>query len=454
MTTGRHMELSQANLGEWHVPSVPQASIDRANRLLQTNHEQYHVFFNDRGFHNHITHYLLTQVSLGATPNQMDRAFNQERRIQRGQFPVDNDVVEQMKVPEYFASCFSKEIHYRNFLTFFENQIIERGVGAVVQENLFSGTPNAEHLLKLMFASFLHPLIHFGFGIEYDQPAVVAEGLAQGCVHQPEVIDIFNGPDHADEAASGHAGGAMVDLINEVQQNETIRNAPCWGDGSWIPDDPYASAPPELWQIAARWRVLPVEVEIKTAEMINVNAFFTAAAQRPGKKAKLDFFLIHNVNCSIFFSAFLRAPYLTAANRARLLELKGRFDIVAYAARGSPKLYPDEVLQYKAKRPGMDWPQVIARCNTFLDDCHVAKFIRALAHGASVTQKYGAGQTSKTFPMSVDMFLLAAHMALDSTEGVYYFYRWIRGAGFDAQWENFPDKTDETAKTANALSKY
>lgn len=29
----------------------------------------------------------------------------------------------------------------------------------------------------------LHPIIHLGFGIEFNQPALVAEGLAQACLH-------------------------------------------------------------------------------------------------------------------------------------------------------------------------------------------------------------------------------------------------------------------------------
>lgn len=45
----------------------------------------------------------------------------------------------------------------------------------------------------LKFTGFLHPLIHLGFGVEFDQPAIVAEALAQAAV----VSRIFQFPFHA-----------------------------------------------------------------------------------------------------------------------------------------------------------------------------------------------------------------------------------------------------------------
>lgn len=66
--------------------------------------------------------------------------------------------------------------------------------------------------------------------------------------------------------------------------------------------------------------------------MINVNGYFSGAAQNPAKEHSIDFFFIHGLNCSIFFLSFLSQKWLSMENKVRLLEWKGRFDIVAYAA--------------------------------------------------------------------------------------------------------------------------
>ncbi|KAM6529735.1 hypothetical protein FALCPG4_007863 [Fusarium falciforme] len=437
MASATTVEITQDNVGVFHVPHVPDETIKTANELLQANHEQHHVFFNDRGFHNHITHYILTQAALGATPTQMRRAYTQERSLQRPQHPLDEQAVGRLEHEDYFLACLSHPDNYHNFLRFFERQIAQRGIGPVVHQYLFSRSRIAEELLSRMFASFLHPVIHFGFGLEFNQPAIIAEGLAQSAVHQPEVGKFFKGIQSAEECLKNRPSRPMIDLIREIEQNDAIRSAACWGDGSWIDDNPLANAPEELWKIAAQWRVSTQELKLKTAEMINVCAFYTAAAQRPEKQHKLDFFLIHNVNCSIFFSALLEKDWMSLEDKSRLLEWKGRFDIVAYAARGSPRLHINEVVNYRPKKPEMGWEQLFKRVNAFLDDSHVTKLIRALANGERVSREY---EERADFPMKRSMFLKTAHIALDSTEEALYPDRWVKGAGFEQQWAKFGDR--------------
>jgi hypothetical protein len=211
-----------------------------------------------------------------------------------------------------------------------------------------------------IFLGFLHPLIHLGYGIEFNQPAIVAEGLAQTAVHKNEVAVVMLGTEAAAQAAAAAAAGrtmaqkfpSLLDLIHQVHSTEGVRDASCWGDGSWIEDIPLTKAPHELWEIAAQWCVSPEELDARTAEMINVNAYFCGAAQLPPKEHKLDFFLIHNLNCSLFFAAFLKQDWLSREDKVRLLEWKGRFDLISYAARGSPKLDIEEFRNYTPKRPG------------------------------------------------------------------------------------------------------
>ncbi|KAI8716343.1 hypothetical protein NCS52_00927500 [Fusarium sp. LHS14.1] len=434
------VEISQDNVGVFHVPYIPDETIKTANELLQANHEQHHVFFNDRGFHNHITHYVLTQAT------QMHRVYTQEKSLQRPQHPLDDKVVDRLGDKNYFITCLSRPENYHNFSRFFEHKIAKDGISPVVHEFLFSRSRIAEELLSRMFANeysplhmgFLHPVIHFGFGLEFNQPAIIAEGLAQSAVHQPEVGKFFKGIQNAEKSLENSASRSMIDLIREIEQNHAIRSASCWGDGSWIDDNPLANAPEGLWKIAAQWRVSPDELKLKTAEMINVCIFHTAAAQRPEKQHKLDFFLIHNVNCSIFFSALVEKDWMSLEDKARLLEWKGRFDIVAYAVRGSPRLRINEVVNYRPKKPQMSWGQLFKRVNAFLDDSHVTKLIRALANGERVSREY---DERADFPMKQNMFLKTAHIALDSTEEALYPDRWLKGAGFEQQWAKFKDRT-------------
>jgi Questin oxidase-like len=103
-----------------------------------------------------------------------------------------------------------------------------------------------------------------GYGVEFNQPAQIAEGLAQIAVHKNEVAIPMSGTDEAAKAPQGQLGVAMIDLLEEIRNSEVIRNAPCWRDGSYIEDDPLVEAPKELWQTVAKWRVDPSELRERT----------------------------------------------------------------------------------------------------------------------------------------------------------------------------------------------
>jgi hypothetical protein len=100
---------------------------------------------------------------------------------------------------------------------------------------------------------------------------------------------------------------------------------------------------------ASQWTVSEHDLERKTAEMTNTAIYFTAAAQRPPKQVKFDFYFIHCVNASIFWSTFNRLSWLSMEKKTRLLEWKGRNDLVMYAARHSPKLLLEDITGYVSK---------------------------------------------------------------------------------------------------------
>jgi hypothetical protein len=144
--------ISPPNTGSFHVPLSP-AALATVNQFLQENHDRYHPFFNDRGFHNHTTHYLLASLSLGATAAQITRSFEQEKAIQRPQLPLNLENSKRLTDPQWFKDCLGKEEFYRDYLIFFQNEIKEKGTGGVLNEYLFSTQENAELLFTRLFAS-------------------------------------------------------------------------------------------------------------------------------------------------------------------------------------------------------------------------------------------------------------------------------------------------------------
>jgi len=144
---------------------------------------------------------------------------------------------------------------------------------------------------------------------------------------------------------------------------------------------------------------------------VRITVYFTGGAQHPPKEVKFDFYYMHCVNCSIWYSSFLKAPWISTANKIRLLEWKGRLDLAMYASRRSPTPLLDDIKNYHPKEAGkpgsQSWNAIIKRVNTHPDDGHAAKLVRAIAHGELVSKPY---EGSEKFRIKDGMWLQLGNM--------------------------------------------
>lgn len=96
-------------------------------------------------------------------------------------------------------------------------------------------------------------------------------------------------------------------------------------------------------------------------------------------------------------------PYLSALNKARLLEMKGRMDLLIWASRQMPEPQPEDVLNYPIH---LGWPEIFAK--SYLhpsDDGHLAKFVRTVAFAEELCRPYETGSNKRYLPVSGDMWL-------------------------------------------------
>lgn len=433
MATASHIQLSKSDTGIFRGPVIRDESVQRASQVLQENHDMFHIFFNEDGFHNHIAHHVLAIYALGATKQEIQQAYDINKDYQRPQYPVEEKLVHDISDKANFAKFLGQEKYFHDYEIFFQREIEAKGWEAAINEHVFAGDEHADALLVRMYAGFLHPIIHLGYGVEFKQPALIAEALAQAAIHTDWIGRLLL---PAEQVALEQEGGKSIfDLIQEIQSNEKIRDAARWEDGNKIRDGLLVRAPDEMIALTAQWQVYPDELKQKTAEMINANAYITGAAQNPPKQVKFDFYLMHCINSSIFFSSFLNQEWLSEANKIRLLEWKGRLDLAMYASRNTPKLIMNEITDYSPKQPTDGWEQIFARVDGYEDDGHSAKFIRALAHGQQASAPF---EEKEGWPIQGDLWLQLAHMVIDSVEDDGS--RWVNSTGFPQAWEKFHDR--------------
>lgn len=442
VTESSQIHLSKDHLGICRAGDSTAECLELTNRLLQKNHDELHIFFRDMNGHNHLVHNLLTRLALGASPAQLQAAFDDDLPTQRPMPPLGPGVVRQMADENYFYERIGKIDHYANFLSFFEQQIEKRSWRDVVNEYVFSRSRIADALLPLMYDGAYHSIIHLGLGVEFEQPSIIAEALAQAASHASFDTDAFFLDTEQQALKSPDPDKPLFDLLHDVASNKDLRNAArtegfigtmkmkrCIFPGA---------SGDALREIAARFRVRPDNLEHRTAEMMNICAYLAGATQRAGHARKIDFFFMHCVTSSIFLTVLARQSWISVENRARMVEWKGRLDLAWYVTCGMPALDISDVVEYRGQPSGnMDWNELFKAVNEQHDDGHVAKFVRALKNGSDMGKPF---ERQAGFPVKGDMWLKVARMAYDTTLDLPGPAMWVMMTGMDQAWAQVPKK--------------
>ncbi|ODH52802.1 hypothetical protein GX48_00996 [Paracoccidioides brasiliensis] len=414
-------------------------SAKKASELLQTDMEKHHIFFNEMGFHDHITHHILTSFALGASPAALQKAFDNNSSYQLPRRPVDEAIVQKLGSKDEFNAYAEKRDQYPNFLAFFQRQIDSRGIGPVVNEYLFANNKLADDMLVRLFGGLIHPFIHLGFGLEFNQPAIVAQGLAETAVHQANLKPFLLPAERAAGGVGKEGQKSLVQLQQEIRFNHKLRTSVHWDDENKILDGVMTRAPSEMIEIASQFSVGPHQIEEKLAELVNAVVYFTGAAQCPPKCIKFDFFYMHCVTSAIFLRAFISQPWLSEQNKLRILEWKGRMDLLVYTSRGATEPHPEDISTYN---PRLSWEEVFSKTvNHDRDDGHAAKFIRTLAYGQELCQPFerDEGKYKEAFLIRGDMWIKLANMVIDSIQESDSM--WIRNTGFPEAWEGVAERS-------------
>ncbi|KAI0403081.1 hypothetical protein F4802DRAFT_599417 [Xylaria palmicola] len=450
MSATSSIQLSPAHLGIFKAAEIAPGALEECNNLLKKNHEDYHIFFRDPAFHNHTAHSLLTNLALGASPQDLRDRFNENAAIQRKIPEIDTGLLEKLEDDSVFLATISQIHQYHTFLEFFKRQIEAKGYRAVVLEYVFGRTPVADRMLVQMVEGAFHPIIHLGFGIEFDLPVIVAEALAQAASHSSMEIGKVLFEAEIKASAAGSTDGKpkpLVELVHSVRDNEHLRNAPVWSDlGNKMKAGVVGRAGGDMASIAAQFFIKPNDLEDldrRTAEMASVCAYIACAAHQPGRARKIDFFIMHSVTSSIFCTVLNRQDWIPLADRARAVEFKTRTDLMWYAAIGSPALDITAISEYESPDGvSLSWEELYRDVRSESDDGHAAKFIRALKSGEMTAEQYEQTEEwGAYFPCRGDMWLRMARLCQDTTKDTPWDFKWILFAGFEQGWKR-PDLAD------------
>jgi hypothetical protein len=226
----------------------------------------------------------------------LQKAFDANKTYQLKAMKPRQDLVQEMKKDwDSAKDSVGKGRQYATFLNFFQNEIERVGYKEVLLEYLFKDDERGRDLQSRLFGGLLHPLIQLSYGLEWEQPAIIASAMAQISVHSNGLYEYLTRCQSAAASQPSDAApvGSVCDFYTEITKNDKLMASARAEDT----ENPYygilCNALDDMVGLASRVHVKPEELEEKTAEMLHVSAYVAAAAAfHPPHVPKFDFFLM------------------------------------------------------------------------------------------------------------------------------------------------------------------
>lgn len=223
--------------------------------------------------------------------------------IQKG---YDNNVTYQLKrneqgekalnalrenYDEATKEFFGRGRYYGDFLRFYQGEIEELGWQETVLKYLIGNEQN----FRRLFAGLLHPYLQLMYGLEWEQPAIVAEGLAQASVHRDYYGALFEKVDERIKQNPPAAHRHLVDLYDTIaKEYPDIVAESKWEDGDGSQTGVLERIPDQVADyLATNVSVMPDNFDEQVDAMVHASAYFAATAIfHPPHKPKYDFFIM------------------------------------------------------------------------------------------------------------------------------------------------------------------
>jgi Questin oxidase-like len=179
--------------------------------LLDKNDKEHDIYFGPNHFHNHFPHALLSQFALGAPESRLKKEWGLEDYLR----PLGKKQPTEI-TDDNWKEYIGIDKYYHNYLDFFKEKIEKNGVQKTVLQYALDET-----LLPSFVSGAVHPLIHVGFGLEFNSDIVVAEGLAEACVHSPAFAPVV---DVAMYSKPPTDKKSLVTIADEIRKDKSFEN--------------------------------------------------------------------------------------------------------------------------------------------------------------------------------------------------------------------------------------
>jgi hypothetical protein len=408
-----------------NFPGPTKDSRNKLNELIKRNNENHNIFFNDRGFHNHLVHHLIPAYNVGATPDRLEEIYKMQSKIQRPRQPLHERTITK----ENFSNHLSDLSYWSDYDNFFQNLLKESKVIDVLNEYLFHN----QAMYNRVFSGVIHPFIHIGYGLEYDIPTLIAEGLAMCACTSDYQGKIYSCKENISSGSSKNPR----QIFDEISNDKEFANLTRYEDEDRIQDFLKRGGDKALAKYTSQWNVNPDKDDLqnKLKELFEITALCYGSLTPKGKEYfKFDFYIMHCLTSAYFLPIYLD----TVTPDQGALLLKTHFSTLAsfWITAGRPAFHLDNLLSYQPHiKPNQHNPWLsIIESIMITNDEHMAKSLRTLI---LADERYGDFN---------GVWLKSAQATIDCVKGVpgsgaKQFWSFAR-LGYEQAWGTVEEDPD------------
>ncbi|KAI6013231.1 hypothetical protein EDC04DRAFT_718557 [Pisolithus marmoratus] len=408
--------LPPSPLSPQRLPGTSIESLAALQYVLKDNHKRWHIFFNDRKHHNHITHRALALYALGGSGTLIREFYEQDSRRQLPAIESPEAIT-----PTNFVGHLGDGRYYQGYVAFFSQEINEKGTPMVIEEYIFSdrfqyqeGAADQPEMLSRFMSSVIHALIHVGHGLEFGLKGMVVEGLALAAVHDVWGKDLYlkhfftEGSEVVAEIIDSKVDTHVFDIIARMVRDDNLRVNNV--------QDPHREFKQTVTEPAAtirgyatQWTVDVTktgEIERKMEELIWLSsALYAIGGFDEVKGFTGEFLLTHLVTSSSFLPSLITS--LTTGSQVLLLRAYLVTVLTWWVAHGRPVLNIKSFMASTSTQltiplsggsGSSDFPKEhpnpflhIIQSSILHPNDHLAKIQRAFAHFSTVYGTRPAG---------------------------------------------------------------
>ena len=105
--------------------------------------------------------------------------------------------------------------------------------------------------------------------MEFNQPAIVAQALAETAVHRNALTEYLISAEKAAGGGGQPGKKTLIQILKELRGDSKIRGSVLWEDDNKVFDGILKRAPEEMIRYASQFSVGPDQIDEKVAELIN-----------------------------------------------------------------------------------------------------------------------------------------------------------------------------------------